>query len=184
MQQSLHLAMHRARDRQAQHIGQLGPLQVTQDLQRSGADACRAERRVGTFRPQDPTRHRGECVAHRLDLRTTFDAPRQLRPEAHGVQQVEFEPARDRFARDRFRGRVERRQPLRQEHEGPVAVRVALAETIRQLHQVPGLRRGLQVVPQPQVGVLDGNLGDDVEGPTDGQHQLDVTERLEPAAQP
>ena len=42
----------------------------------------------------------------------------------------------------------------------------------------------MQVVAQAEVRVLERDLGDDVEGAADGEHQVDVAERLEAAAQP
>ena len=159
-------------------------LQVAHHLERVGGDWPGAERRVRALRAEDAAAHRREGVALRLDLGAALQAARQLGPEAHRVEQVQLEPARDHLARHLGRRRVEPRERLGQQPEGLVRVGRSLAEAIRQLDDVPGRGGRVQVVAQAQVRVLQRRRGDDVEGAADGQHQLHVAERLEAAADP
>ena len=55
----------------------------------------------------------------------------------------------------------------------------ALAEAVRQLHDIPRRGRRVQVVAQPEVRVFERGGRDDVERATHRQHQLHVAERLE-----
>ena len=61
---------------------------------------------------------------------------------------------------------------------------MALLEApVRQLGEVPGGRGALEAVAQAQPGVADADLGHDVEGAAAGEHDVQLRERLEAAAE-
>jgi hypothetical protein len=67
---------------------------------------------------------------------------------------VELEPARDDLTGDRIAG-VERGERLSEQPECLVGVGRALAEAVRELDDVPGGGRRMQVVAQAEMRVLE-----------------------------
>ena len=172
------------RQLQPQHPDERRSLQVAQDLERVGGDRPGAVGSVNALRADDAAADGRVGVALRLDARAAVEAGDELGPEAHRLEQVELEPAGDHLAAHLGGRRVEARQRLRQEPECLVRVRRALAESVRQLDDVPGGGGRVQVVAEPEVRVLERRGGDDVERATHREDELHVAERLERAPDP
>lgn len=182
VQQPLRLARDARRHTETQHVDERRALQMAQDLQCVAADRSRPERGVSTVRAEDAARHRRVGIAIGFDQRAAFQAADQLRPKSHGVEKMELEPAGHDLVRHTLRRGVERVQRLREQHERGMRIAALLAESVRELNDVPGRGRGVQVVAQAKVRLLERRLGHDVPGPADRQDEMDVAEGLEPAA--
>ena len=169
---------------QAQHRGQLAALQVAEHLEGIRRDRPRTKGPVDALRPLDPAAHGRIGVPLGFDRRAADQALRQLGSEPHFAEEMQLIPARHQRTRDLVGRCVERGKALGQQLEGGVGIGAPLAESVRQLHQVPGRRRRVQIVAQAEVRILQGSLGDDIEGAPHGQHQVNIAERLQGTADP
>ena len=124
-------------------------------------------------------RHPAEALVG-LEDPVAFDAAVDLGPLPELVEQVHLVPARDPPRRHPGVEQLVGAPQERVERLGGVAL---LERAVRELGEVPGRRGRFERVAQVEPGVLDADLGDDVEGPAARERHGQLGERLEAAAE-
>ena len=139
-------------------------------------------RRPRTALAHDPAEGRDPAEPLvRVQHPVTFDAAIDLGPHAQLVEQVHLVPARD--ATRRHRG-VEQLVCPAKERVQRLRGMALLEAAIGELGEVPGRRRGLERIAQVQPGMLDADLGHDVEGAATSERDGELGEWFEAAADP
>jgi hypothetical protein len=153
-----------------------------EQLERLEAQARAIVRRAGAAVAQDAAegRHPAEAAVG-LEHAVAFDAAVHLGAHAELVEQVHLVPARDAPG---CHPRVEQLVGPPQQRVERFGSVTLLERAVGKFGEVPGRRRGFEVVAQVQPGVANAHLGHHVERPAAGQGDLQLGERLEAAADP
>ena len=153
--------------RSAARRAHVEPLVRLEQLERLEAEPCPIVRRPGAAVAQDAAERRHPAEpAVRLEHPVALDAAVHLGSHAQLVEQVHLVPAGDAARRHAGVEQLVGPPQQRVQRLGRVAL---LERAVGELGEVPGRRRGLEVVAQVQPGVPDADLGHHVERPAAGE---------------